>query len=62
MPADASGSDEEQEDIKSKKSSMSVESQLKLLLEKLNANGMSTKSKELGEDKPEASSKSSFSH
>lgn len=40
---------------------MSVESQLKLLLEKLNANAMVAKSDEPGEekDKPEGSSKSS---
>lgn len=52
IPDDASGdSDEDQDDTKSKKSSMSVESQLKLLLEKLNANGMASKSSEQREGK-----------
>ena len=61
MPADGDGSDEDQDDVKSKASSMSVESQLKLLLEKLNANGMSSKSSEAGEDRHHASARSSFS-
>ena len=49
MPAEGSGSDEDNQDTQSKKSSMSVESQLKLLLEKLNANKLSSASSEQGE-------------
>ena len=56
MPADDKASDEDKEDTESKKSSISVESQLKLLLEKLNANRMSSGTEDADENKGKSAS------